>query len=122
MNSPRALPGSLASQLRASANRPRTERRKLRLERLEDRALLAADFDVLVFSRTVGFRHDSIPAGIAAIQALGAANNFTVETTENAADFNDDHLAKFEAVVFLNTTGDVLNSTQQAAFERYIRA
>ena len=40
----------------------------------------AADpFSVLVFSKTAGFRHDSIPAGIAAIQQLGAANGFTVD-------------------------------------------
>ena len=38
----------------------------------------AADFSVLIFSKTAGFRHDAIPAGIAAIQQLGAQNNFTV--------------------------------------------
>jgi len=83
---------------------------------------LAADFSVLVFSKTAGFRHDSIPAGIAAIQQLGTQNNFTVEATEDASAFTDANLARFQAVVWLSTTGDVLNATQQAAFERYIRA
>ncbi|GGM33212.1 ThuA domain-containing protein [Dactylosporangium sucinum] len=84
---------------------------------------VAADpFDALVFSKTAGFRHDSIPAGITAIQQLGAANNFTVDTTEDAAVFTDANLAKYEVVIFLSTTGDVLNADQQAAFERYIRA
>ncbi|HEY0638501.1 MAG TPA: ThuA domain-containing protein [Pseudonocardiaceae bacterium] len=82
----------------------------------------APAFSVLVFSRTAGFRHDSIPAGITAVQQLGAANNFAVETTENPAAFTDANLARFRAVVFLSTTGDVLDGTQQAAFERYIRA
>ncbi|HEX6023292.1 MAG TPA: ThuA domain-containing protein, partial [Solirubrobacter sp.] len=76
---------------------------------------------VLVFSKTGGFRHDSIPQGIAAIQELGQANDFTVVATEDAAQFNDANLATFDVVVFLSTTGEVLNDAQQAAFERYIQ-
>ena len=78
-----------------------------------------APYDVLVFSKTAGFRHDAIPQGIAMIRELGAANNFTVTATEDSAQFTN--LSQYEAVVFLNTTGDVLNSTQQTAFESYIR-
>ncbi|HEY0638499.1 MAG TPA: ThuA domain-containing protein [Pseudonocardiaceae bacterium] len=87
-------------------------------------AAVAADtpYDVLVFSKTAGFRHDSIAAGTQAIQQLGAANSFTVTATEDAAAFSTANLSRFEAVVFLNTTGDVLNATQQTAFESYIRA
>src|SRR3954466_13371043 len=88
-------------------------------ESLEDRRLLAA-FDVLVFSRTLGFRHDSIDEGIAAIQQLGAANNFSVTATEDPTKFTAANLAQYEAVVFLSTTGDVLNAAQQTAFEQYI--
>jgi type 1 glutamine amidotransferase len=84
---------------------------------------VAADtaYDVLVFSKTGGFRHDSIPAGIQAIRELGAANTFTVTATEDSAAFSSANLAQYEAVVFLNTTGDVLTDAQQAAFEAYIR-
>ncbi|GAA3684702.1 type 1 glutamine amidotransferase [Lentzea atacamensis] len=83
----------------------------------------AADtpYDVLVFSKTAGFRHDSIPTGIQLIRDLGGANSFTVTATEDAAQFTSANLAKYEAVVFLNTTGDVLNATQQSAFESYVR-
>ncbi|GIM89898.1 ThuA domain-containing protein [Paractinoplanes toevensis] len=83
----------------------------------------AADqaYDVLVFSRTAGFRHDSIAAGIQAVRELGAAGNFTVTATEDAAAFTTAGLNQYEAVVFLNTTGDVLDATQQTAFEAYIR-
>jgi type 1 glutamine amidotransferase len=95
--------------------------RHLALESLEARTMLAA-FDVLVFSKTAGFQHSSIDEGIAAIQSLGAAHDFTVAATENANDFTPANLATFEAVIFLNTTGDVLNATQQAAFEQYIQA
>ena len=76
---------------------------------------------VLVFSKTAGFRHDSIPAGIEAIEQLGAEHNFAVDATEDAEAFTDDNLASYDAVVWLSTTGDVLNDEQQAAFERYIR-
>nr|WP_239160435.1 ThuA domain-containing protein [Virgisporangium ochraceum] len=82
----------------------------------------AEPFSVLVFSKTAGFRHDSIPAGIAAIQDLGATNGFSVSTTEDSAAFNDENLAQYDAVIWLSTTGDVLDLTQQAAFERYIQA
>ena len=78
-------------------------------------------FDVLVFSKTAGFRHSSIAAGIAAITQLGVQHNFGVFATEDAAVFNDADLAAYQCVVFLNTTGDILNNDQQAAFERYIQ-
>jgi type 1 glutamine amidotransferase len=81
-----------------------------------------ASYDVLVFSKTAGYRHDSIPAGIQAIKDLGAANGFTVTATEDAAAFTTANLAQYEAVVFLSTTGDVLDAEQQTAFESYIRA
>ncbi|MGW0506792.1 ThuA domain-containing protein [Micromonospora sp. NPDC003241] len=81
-----------------------------------------APYDVLVFSKTAGFRHDSIAVGTQAIRDLGAANSFTVTATEDAAAFTTGNLAQYEAVVFLNTTGDVLNATQQTAFESYINA
>ncbi len=82
----------------------------------------AGSFRILVFSKTAGFRHSSIPNGIAAIQQLGAQNNFEVVATEDSSVFDDTSLAQFRAVVFLLTTGDVLNAGQQAAFERYIQA
>jgi type 1 glutamine amidotransferase len=83
----------------------------------------AADppYRVLVFSKTAGFRHDSIPAGIQAFRDLGSTNNFTVDATEDANAFTTANLANYKAVVFLSTTGDVLNPTQQTAFETYIK-
>ncbi|MGC4942009.1 ThuA domain-containing protein [Kribbella sp. DT2] len=80
----------------------------------------AAPYQVLVFSKTAGFRHDSIPAGIQAIRELGTANGFTVTATEDSAVFTASQLAAYKAVVFLSTTGDILNAAQQAAFEGYI--
>jgi type 1 glutamine amidotransferase len=76
---------------------------------------------VLVFTRTTGFRHDSIPDGVAAIRQLGSTHRFGVRHTEDPSVFTDGELAGFRAVVFLLTTGHVLDGFQQAAFERYIR-
>lgn len=77
---------------------------------------------ILVFSKTEGFYHESIPKGIAALQKLGTENNIIVDTTTNADWFTDDSLKNYSAVVFLSTTGDVLDHYQEAAFERYIQA
>ncbi len=77
---------------------------------------------VLVFSKTKGYRHESIPAGRVALQKLGAENGFEVDTTENAAYFHEDSLKRYRAVVFLSTTGDVLDFQQQNAFKRFIQA
>lgn len=80
------------------------------------------DFKVLVFSKTTGFRHDSIPEGIAAVQKLGQENNFAVDTTEDSALFTDQNLAQYQAVVFMSTTGDPLGTQEQKdAFQRYIQ-
>ena len=79
-------------------------------------------FAVLVFSKTTGFRHDSIPQGIATIRTLGAEHGFSVDSTEDATRFTDAELARYKVVVFLNTTGDILDDTQKSAFERYIRS
>jgi type 1 glutamine amidotransferase len=78
-------------------------------------------YKVLVFSKTAAFRHSSIDDGVSALRGLGAANDFTVDATEDAKAFTSDNLAKYKAVVFLSTTGDVLDSAQQDAFEKYIR-
>ncbi|MEZ7125760.1 ThuA domain-containing protein [Nonomuraea sp. AD125B] len=80
----------------------------------------AAAFKVLVFSKTAGFRHDSIPSGIQAIRELGTANDFAVDATEDSGAFTTANLAQYKAVVFLSTTGDVLNDNQQAAFQSYV--
>lgn len=77
-------------------------------------------FKVLVFSKTAGYRHDSIPDGIAMIQQLGTENDFFVDTSEDSSLFNEANLINYRAVIFLNTTGDILDSNQKASFQHYI--
>lgn len=74
----------------------------------------------LVFSKTDDFRHDSISDGLTALTQIGAARGWTVVSTEDATQFNSNNLNNYDVVVFLNTSGEVLNSTQEAAFESYI--
>ena len=82
----------------------------------------AQQFKVLLFSKTDGFHHESINEGVIAIKQLAARNNFTVDWQEDAKLFNDKNLEKYNVVIFLNTTGNILNEEQQAAFEKFIKA
>jgi cytochrome c len=77
---------------------------------------------ILVFSKTEGFRHESIAAGKVALAKLAKEKGFEASFTEDAAEFKEVNLKKYNAVLFLNTTGDVLNNEQQSSFERYIQA
>lgn len=77
---------------------------------------------ILVFSKTNGWVHSSIPYGIAAIQKLGKENGWLIDTTTNSNLFTDQNLKNYQTVIFNNTIGNILNGEQQAAFERYIQA
>jgi type 1 glutamine amidotransferase len=77
---------------------------------------------VLVFSGTKGFRHASIANGKTALLKLGTEKNWKVDTTEDATVFTESNLKQYGAVVFLNTTGNILNDEQQNAFTIYIRS
>ena len=82
---------------------------------------------VLVYTKNqVGkglYVHDNIPASVAALKKLGAANNFAVEVSDDPASFTDQNLKRYQALVFDNTNNEIFdNEEQKAAFQRYIRA
>lgn len=77
---------------------------------------------VLVFSATAEYRHASIETGVAALRALANERGWSLRATESASEFRDDVLGSLDVVVFLSTSGDVLDAEQQAAFERFVRA
>ena len=79
-----------------------------------------ASNSVLVFSKTECFRHKSIETGVKTIQDLGMEHDFKVTHTEDADMFSKVDLEQFHLIIFLNTTGDVLNSEQETAFKNYI--
>lgn len=78
--------------------------------------------DVLVFSRTAAFRHTSIEPAVGALRAIAGARGWRLEHIEDPARFDAGELARFDVVVFLSTSGDVLDDAQQAALEGFVRA
>lgn len=84
--------------------------------------LAVRESSILVFHRTAGFRHDSIPSGIAALTRIGEEGGFSVVATEDPSVFTGPGLVDFDVVVFMNTTRDVLDADQQAAMEDFITA
>jgi cytochrome c len=77
---------------------------------------------ILTFSRTLEFRHDSIADGVTALARIAESKGWGFESTEDASVFSDAGLGPYRVVVFLSTTGDVLDTGQQAALERFVRA
>ncbi len=88
----------------------------------DEEALPAPKHRVLVFTKTAGFRHSSIPDGVEAVRKIGESRGWAVEHTEDSTTFTEEKLADYDAVVFLSTTGDVLDDAQQEAFEKFIQA
>lgn len=97
---------------------------KLKLVVVDDEIEMpsVAGLRVLVFSKTQTFRHDSIPEGHVCLRRLAQQHGFQVTSTEESSMFNRRTLAEFDVVVFLNTTGDVLNDQQQAAFQSWYQS
>jgi type 1 glutamine amidotransferase len=88
--------------------------------------ILPAQFDgpaILVFSKTNGFRHEeAIPAANRAFSGIAKSRGWSVFLTEDAGIFNAEQLGRFKAVVWNNTSGDVLTSAQRTAFKAYLEA
>jgi uncharacterized protein len=82
----------------------------------------AEQFNVLLFTMTQGYHHQSQLEGVAALRELGKKHFFSVDWQEDPAVFKDENLQKFQAIVFLNTTGDIFNPEQKAAMERFIKS
>lgn len=79
-------------------------------------------FRAMLFTKTAGYHHESIQEGVAAIKALGQRHLFAVQWEESADKFTDEELAKYDVIIFLNTTRDILNEEQQQAMEKFIRS
>ncbi len=83
---------------------------------------VAQPMRVLLFSETRGFRHDSIPSALQALQELMTSAGYETDLAgDSNGVFTEANLANYDAVVWALTSGDVLEATEQAAFENYIR-
>jgi type 1 glutamine amidotransferase len=83
-------------------------------------AVAPIEFKVLLFSKTLGFRHANIPLGIEAVRRLGLEHGFAVDATEDSGAFTPENLGRYKTVIFLSVTGDVLDEGQQTAFKDYV--
>ena len=79
------------------------------------------EISMLVFSKTAGFRHGSISNGIQALEQMAAEKGFMVTFTEDAEEFTEEKLQTYRVIVFLNTTRDILNESQQNAMQAWYR-
>ncbi len=77
---------------------------------------------LLVFTKTAGFRHDSIGDAKSAFTAMAQQRQWTVTLSENNNVFATQFLERFDVVVFLSTTGDILGPTEQTALEAFVKA
>jgi len=77
---------------------------------------------LLVFSKTAAYRHASIPAGKIALQDLAAQHGFAIDFSEDSNVFTTSNLAHYDAVIFLMTTGEIFDTSQEAAFRQYIES
>ncbi|MFG2575174.1 ThuA domain-containing protein [Streptomyces sp. NPDC048481] len=73
---------------------------------------------LLVYTRTADYRHDSIPAAVAAVRAL---EGFAVDHTEEPAAL-EAPLDGYAAVVFLSTSGEVLTPAGRERLAGYVEA
>ncbi|HEY8946396.1 MAG TPA: ThuA domain-containing protein, partial [Polyangiaceae bacterium] len=92
-------------------------------EPLDPYAPRSGPFKMLVYSRIMAFPHtDSINEGRKLLEQIGAENDFEITITEDNDEITDAGLAAYEAVFFLNPTGDVFGAEEERAFESWMRA
>ena len=82
--------------------------------------VFAQEKQVLIFHETEGFRHNSIENGIQAIQAMANEIGFKSEVSRDSRYFTDNDLSALDLIIFLNTTGNILNLEEQNAFQNYM--
>ena len=82
----------------------------------------AAQFKVLLFSKTNGWHHESIHEGVSGLRKMAIKHHFELEWHEDANRINEENLKQFDAIVFLSTSGNILNTKQQLAMEKFIQS
>jgi len=86
------------------------------------RSYAQKQFKVLLVTTTKGWHHESVHQGVLALQQLAVKNFFDISLLEDPNGFTDKKLEQYQAVILLNTTGDIFNEEQQKVMERFIQA
>jgi len=81
-----------------------------------------SQFKALLITTTRGWHHESIHAGVLGLQQLAIKNQFSLTLMEDPNSITDDNLKQYQVLIFLNTTGDIFDSTQQKVIERFIQS
>jgi type 1 glutamine amidotransferase len=77
---------------------------------------------IIVFSKTIGYRHESIPKGIETLKELAAENGWEIFATEDSTEFTSSNLKKFNLIIFLSVGGHILNHEEQKAIEQFVES
>lgn len=85
-------------------------------------AIAQPQFKALLFTRTAGWHHQSINEGVDGLRVLAQRHQFELNWQESPYVFNDEFLSQYDVIIFLSTTGDILNDEQQAAMEKFIQS
>jgi len=88
----------------------------------DDKPAFEKPINVLVFSKTLGYRHESISSGLKMLYDQSKKQNWVITATENAGLFSKEFLSNFDVVVFLNPTGDAVDAKGEAAFENFMNS
>ena len=78
--------------------------------------------NVLIFTKTRAFRHECIEPGVKAMQAYFSKHGITSVHSEDSLVFTVEKLKSFDAIMFFQTTGNILDSMEQDAFVKFIRS
>ena len=78
-------------------------------------------YRVLLFTKSLDYQHLSVPSGVQMFKELSQDNHFALTWTEQSDFFDDqEQLNSMDAIVFMNTSGDILNDDQRRALQDYI--
>ncbi|MEL7220789.1 MAG: ThuA domain-containing protein, partial [Bacteroidota bacterium] len=74
-------------------------------------------FKALLITKTQGWHHDALVAGVPAMRALAQRHHFQIDRHQDGERLNSDKLSRYDLVIMLSTTGDIFDEAEQAAFE-----
>ncbi len=77
--------------------------------------------NLLVISKTAGYRHQVIPTGIKTLVEMGQEAKWGVTATEDTSLVTPEFLSHFDVIVFLMTTKTIFTPQEKAAIEGFVK-
>lgn len=85
-------------------------------------ALVGQQFNALLITETSGWHHGSIVAAVPAMEGLAKRHDFNLDIQQEGEALTTESLQPYDVIVMVNTTGDIFNEEEQAAFEQFIQS